>query len=81
MALADLHQPSVDAKRQGCGLRRIRERLDDDDRAWLARVLAADSGETNRAIADTLTRAGYTIGHQVIQRHRSGVCSCKHLED
>ena len=78
-SLAGAEKPSKGRK---CGLGRVYEASDAEDRAWIDDKLRNESGWTNSQIAFELSKVGHVntngdpIGYQVVQRHRSGVCSC-----
>lgn len=59
----------------GCGVGRISDALDDEDRATLAEALG-DPSITGVAIAEVLTADGHDIAAKTVQNHRRGECSC-----
>lgn len=73
MSLAAIHAETT-AKVMQCKLGRVRDSLDDEDRAWLDDTLAG--GERASVIATVLTRGGYPVGEQLVRNHRSGACCC-----
>lgn len=74
MSLADrLPEPQI----KGCKVSTIMGALDEDDRATLTRVLAKDSGYSNRKIIAALRAEGQQIGRTTIQEHRAGACNCE----
>ena len=58
-----------------CGVDKLKARLSEDDRAWLAEQLADDE-VTAQWIADVLTADGNDISQGVVGRHRAGRCRC-----
>lgn len=74
MSLADrLPEPEV----KGCKVAVVMNRLDEADRATFTRVLAKDSGYSNRKIIAALRAEGHPIGRTTIQEHRAGACNCE----
>ena len=72
-----LEEAQALAKRPGgtCGVALLVRRLGETEQAELDELLDADV--SSRAAADALGRRGHSINYQTIQRHRSGVCSCR----
>ena len=65
------------AKRPGgtCGVALLVRRLDENEQAELDELLDADV--SSRAAAEALALRGHKMNYQTIQRHRSGVCTCR----
>jgi hypothetical protein len=74
VSLSD-HLPTPEVK--GCKVSAVMARLDEDDRATLTRILANDSGYSNRTILAALRAEGHAIGRTTIQEHRAGACNCE----
>lgn len=60
-----------------CTVEIVRLRLDDDDRATLDELIAADPREVKHS---QIERATTAVGHRIpagtISRHRAGLCGC-----
>jgi hypothetical protein len=73
------------SKAKGCSMRVILASILADDPVLYAKVQASltlpAEQVTAVAIANVLTRRGYTVTQFVVGRHRKGECSCSELPD
>ena len=58
-----------------CGVRKLRDQLDDADLAAFDDALG-DVNMTAAQLSRALTRIGHRVADQTISRHRQGKCSC-----
>lgn len=78
MSLAEVFEEVAQRRRphhQLCSFVKVRDRLDDDDAAFVDRLMA-DEDVLGKDIAATLTRAGHEIKAEPVRRHRRGDCTC-----
>ena len=78
MGLADTLKTPPPVRRSVCAVGRLLETLRSDELAAL-RVALDNTGWSHCALARALADEGHAISHQVMQRHRSGACSCVKL--
>lgn len=60
-----------------CGVRSLRERLDESDRSIFDKALADFDAWPHKTLAAALTQRGASISEKPIRKHRLGECSCR----
>jgi hypothetical protein len=67
---------AASGRRYGCKVGDILQKLDEDDRATLLRVLA-DTRISDHGIAKVLTEQGHSVAGNTVWKHRIGGCKCQ----
>lgn len=78
MGLADTLKTPPPVRRSVCAVGRLLETLRGDELAAL-RAALVNTDWSNVALSNVLADEGHNVSHQVMQRHRSGACTCNKL--
>lgn len=66
--------------RRRCGVRRILEGLEGDDRRIFANALDDKDGWSTHALYKALNELGIEVSQTPLYRHRDGLCSCRNTD-